>query len=80
MGPHLQYQEVNNKVNLSCTVEEVFPEPKMALDWDYDVPKLAKEEHNDKFRYCWVIFEYANNIRSGCIITHISEVLACELE
>ena len=55
MGPHLQYQEVNNKVNLSCTVEEVFPEPEMVLDWShtqhYEVPRLGKEEDTDKFRY-----------------------------
>ena len=56
VGPQLQYQEVNNKVNLSCTVEEVFPEPQISLDYQYQYEghKQEKEEYSDnKFRYCW---------------------------
>ena len=35
VGPLLRYSEVNNQVNLSCHVEEVFPEPQLDLEWDY---------------------------------------------
>ena len=53
MGPHLQYQEVNNMVNLSCTVEKVFPEPEMVLDWDYDYHYEGNKKEEKEFRYIW---------------------------
>ena len=54
VGPHLQYKEVNTQVNLSCKVEEVFPEPELVLDWyhdlDYQLGEPRKEQFNDKYR------------------------------
>ena len=72
MGPHLQYQEVNNKVNLSCTVEQVFPEPQVELDWDFtndsEGPKKKnKEEYTDKYRYCQAVFKYARCMGVGLL-------------
>jgi len=36
LGPYLQYHQINNQVNLSCMVENVFPEPVVHLHWTKD--------------------------------------------
>ena len=52
VGPSLQYSEVNSHVNLSCSVERVFPEPELTLDWIAEI----KDDNNtlksvDEYRY-----------------------------
>lgn len=49
VGPQLKYSEVNNQVNLSCHVEEVFPEPELELDWHSDQKIRQEIRHNDKY-------------------------------
>jgi len=48
VGPNLRYSELNNQVNLSCQVEQVFPEPRLELDWDYDMVGEGAR-HRDKY-------------------------------
>ena len=50
VGLSLRYEEVNSQVNLSCQVEEVFPEPELEIDWDYGLETEEDTKHSEKFR------------------------------
>jgi len=87
VGPLLRYSEVNNQVNLSCHVEEVFPEPQLELEWDYGLTgggnrswdKYSSELTTTTIRKGYLYSVTVHTVLMAPVISH-QTIFSCSME